>query len=102
MMRITNNYLLIENYVSQIGRLFCAKDISAMTDVAYTTVLRHLHEFEKVGMIRPVKGSDSNQYYLFNRKFNMSTYVDKERRVKALADMKENGELYHQMLSEVG
>jgi DNA-binding transcriptional ArsR family regulator len=56
---------LILNYIVQIKKPFCAKDISAATGVAYSTVTESLLKLKKAGTIKFIQGSTSPRYFRY-------------------------------------
>jgi hypothetical protein len=56
----------------------------------------------KSGMLIQLMKVGRARYYRYNTKFDMAKFQAANKRRAAADDMRVNGDLYHQMLSEVG
>jgi Fe2+ or Zn2+ uptake regulation protein len=63
-----NNYQLIENFIVQIDRPFCIKEISDITAIPETTVWKYVHKFLEQRRIVLINGVNSPKYYRYVRK----------------------------------
>jgi biotin operon repressor len=58
---------LIENYIVQIDKPFCIREISEVTGVPNTTVFNHIQQFKKQGRIVLINGIQSPKFYRYVR-----------------------------------
>jgi hypothetical protein len=83
-----NQRQLIENYIVQINKPFCAKDISNVTGVPYSTVAHNLVTIRKEGIIKPISGNKIPRYYRYVRKKNAFKKTSPARIIPKSVDRK--------------
>lgn len=96
-----NNKRIVRNYVAMPDRMqFSAMDVAAATGVNLQTVRNVLNVLHKGGVIIKTDKRISGRVYYRNRVGDDGGYVSPAARAKA-QDMRDNGDEYHQILSEV-
>jgi predicted transcriptional regulator len=89
-----SNTKIIHNYVAMPDKpMFCAKDVAAATGVNIRTVRNVMTKLAKKGEIIRLPRHRGWQYY--------RTADHSDRLAASAADMRQNGDEYHQILSEV-
>lgn len=90
-----NNTQIINNYAAMPDKpMFCAKDVATATGVNLNTVRNVMIKLAKKGeIVRLAKRISGMVYY--------RTAMHSEKLSAAAEDMRENGDEYHQILSEV-
>jgi DNA-binding transcriptional regulator YhcF (GntR family) len=90
-----NNTQIINNYAAMPDKLmFCAKDVATATGVNLSTVRNVMIKLAKKGeIVRLAKRTAGMVYY--------RTAMHSEKLAAAAEDMRQNGDEYHQILSEV-
>ena len=58
---------LIENYIVQIDKPFCIREICQITGVHYSTVSENVLKFKKQGRIVVINGSNTPRFYRYVR-----------------------------------
>lgn len=58
---------LIENYIVQIDRPFCIREISQITGVPYSTVSENVSKFKEQGRIVVINGLNTPRFYRYVR-----------------------------------
>ena len=67
---------LVENYIFQIDRIFCSKDIRFATGIPYNSVFNNIRRLKKEGKIIPISG---HQYPTFYRYVGRSGMKEKKK-----------------------
>ncbi|MCK5051097.1 MAG: hypothetical protein KAS53_05130 [Candidatus Cloacimonetes bacterium] len=62
-----NKRRLIENYIVQIDKPFCIREISLITGIAYSTVSNNVSKFKEQGKIIIINGSKTPRFYRYIR-----------------------------------
>ncbi len=92
----------MENYVSQVGRLFCAADAAITTGTPRAKAFVLLKYMADEGMLIRLKKTSRTQYYRYDESFDYAAWIARQKRIEGRKFMQKNATKIHQMLSEVG
>ena len=67
---------LIENYIVQIDKPFCIKEICQITGVPYSTVSENVLKFKRQGRIIVIYGSNTPRFYRYVRNSKASQRIE--------------------------
>lgn len=92
----------MENYVSQVGRLFCAQEAAVTTNIPTRKAFELVKFMADEGMLVRLKKASRIQYYRYDETFDYATWIAKQKRLEGRKFMRENSTQFYQILSEVG